>query len=376
MRSGVLAACAWLAVAGRGVARGEPPRYGLRIEAGGEHDTNPARIERIEDQEGEPRRIVPSPAARIVASGDLALVGDRQRLAFTVGGAGKAFARADARPEDVVIAQGSGAYGLSLGRTTSLALGVGYYDVFQRTDDRIEARDFRSIAPSARVDQALRAGRLSLAAGWRVFDYKPEPLFSFRGPTGTLVYRHALLAEPGSGAPDWEAELGATLESRHFSSARCTSAACPGPAAAGRRIDRFWTAGAELTRTAGALLGGGITIHGNVSNSFGESLTRLLVHTRGAFLLPWDWTLSARAELVVTSYAEAVPVARSPVTGRPIVSIEDESRSTLRAELVRALGAGVELGLRYALYTTEMTKGPVDYRRQTLLLYLAFGLER
>jgi hypothetical protein len=57
--------------------------------------------------------------------------------------------------------------------------------------------------------------------------------------------------------------------------------------------------------------------------------------------------------------------------GTPRISIEDESRSTLRIELARPLSANVEIGTRYTLYTSAPSSGPLDFRRQTVLLYLA-----
>ena len=73
-------------------------------------------------------------------------------------------------------------------------------------------------------------------------------------------------------------------------------------------------------------------------------MTRFVLHARGVFLLPWELSLSARAELVATRYGDAVPVGQKPMTGT-LVSIEDESRSTLRIELARPVATAVEAGL-------------------------------
>jgi hypothetical protein len=137
---------------------------------------------------------------------------------------------------------------------------------------------------------------------------------------------------------------GLGLEDRRFQVARCPSLElCPGPPGAGRRRDRFWTARAEVTRTGALLLGAGLLLGVNDSNSYGESLQRLIGSLRGVVLLPWQLSLSARAELVATRYREAVPVGHNATTGM-FVSVEDEGRSALRLELVRPLTDAVELG--------------------------------
>jgi hypothetical protein len=183
-----------------------------------------------------------------------------------------------------------------------------------------------------------------------------------------IDYRHLW---PGANpeAADWELSAVVSLEARTFSGIRCTSVEmCPGPADAGRRRDRFAVAQVEVTRAGGFLVAAGLSGHLNASNSYGESLVRGLVHARAVVLLPFELSLSGRGELVFTRYREQVPVARN-LAGQPLVSIEDESRSTLRLELARPLGGHVDLGLRYTLYGDELATGPAHYRRQTALLF-------
>jgi hypothetical protein len=90
-------------------------------------------------------------------------------------------------------------------------------------------------------------------------------------------------------------------------------------------------------------------------------------------LLPWQLSLTMRAEVVAARYREAVPLTRIVVTG---ATIEDERRSTGRVELARPIGGGVELGARYTLYTNELGAGPSRYRRQTALLFVSFQADR
>jgi hypothetical protein len=174
---------------------------------------------------------------------------------------------------------------------------------------------------------------------------------------------------------EWEWSFGATAEGRSFADGANTVCPATGRAIRDRR-DVFWSANADVTRTGDALLGAGVSAQSNLSSCPGESLTRLLLHVRGAYTLPWRLDLSGRADLAFTDYTQGVPLARDPVSGVPLVSIEDENRSRLRLELVRPVGEGVDLGLRYTLYTNEIGRGPVTFRRQTLLVFAAISFER
>jgi hypothetical protein len=364
-----VALCALLALGPPGLASAAPTHLGLRIEAGAEYDSNPGRAEEVE---GAPSRraVGASPLGRVVANGELAAAfGQSQLVSLSAGVAGKAFTHEDARGENVVVTEAAASYGGALANRVRLTLSASYYDVFQQR--RPEARDFRSIAPFARFELAVgEGGTLGAGGGYRLFTYKPDSSFDFQGPTGVIDYRH-LWAGANPEAADWELSTVVSLEARTFSGIRCTSVEmCPGPADAGRRRDRFAVAQVEVTRAGGFLVAAGLSGHLNASNSYGESLVRGLVHARAVVLLPFELSLSGRGELVFTRYRERVPVARN-LAGQPLVSIEDESRSTLRLELARPLGGHVDLGLRYTLYGDELATGPAHYRRQTALLFVA-----
>jgi hypothetical protein len=132
----------------------------------------------------------------------------------------------------------------------------------------------------------------------------------------------------------------------------------------------------ELARTASFLVGAGASVHFNQSNSTGESLVRGLFHLRAVAPLPWSLSLSGRADLVVTHYRNSLLLVKDPNAAAPLVSIEDENRSTLRFELARPLAKGIEIGTRVVLYSSFPSRGAVEYARQTALLYLAVFDER
>jgi hypothetical protein len=358
-----------VAVAGAGRAWGQA-RYEVRAEVGAEYDSNPGRTEEVQGGMAG-AAIEGAPLGRLVVGGDLAArLGERQALSLSLGGAGKRFS-ARARADDVLVAQAAAAWNVRVGAGTAIALAGTYYDVVQRPS--LEARDFRSLAPALRLDQALGPGQLTVGGGYRWFTYKPERDFDFQGPTVMALY-HQLIPAEGTGVADWEWAAGVNGELRAFTGIRCVSLdACPAPPTAGARRDQFWMAHLEATRTSSFLAGAGLAVDGNLSNSYAETVVRGILHLRAVVTLPAGVVLSARAELVAAWYREPVPLSRPLVPGAPQASIEDERRTTLRAEAVRPLSPNVDVGIRYGLYTNELAAGPVRFRRQTLLLFVAVG---
>lgn len=371
MRGGIPTIGLWLVgIAGSAIAGPDDVRYDWRLEDGAEYDTNPARAERISGTQ--PLPVAPaSSLVRVVASGNLAApIGERNLVALSAGVGGKWFTDARARAENVLVAQASGSDSVRLWQRTQLALGAAYYDVFQRRSTDLP--DFRSTSPSLRLEQALGASMsASLAVGYRWFTFKADDAFTFTAPTAMVLFRHVLAGDLMAGEADWEWSAGGSIEARGFHGPACTATGCNDGSAVPRHDDLFWIGHAELLRTGSWLLGGGAAVHGNRSNSYGESLIRGLLHVRAVVPLPWQLSFSFRGELVATRYADALTFPQ-PVAGLPSASIEDESRSTVRVEFARAFAGHVELGARYVFYTSAPTSSAVQYRRQTLLVYLAF----
>jgi hypothetical protein len=290
--------------------------------------------------------------------------------------AGKRFFEQDARGDDVLIAQAGANGTLRVAGRTVLGLAGSYYDAFQRGP--VDRRDFRSLAPALRIEQGFaRAAQLALGGGYRWFTFKSDDNFSFAGPTAFLTARQMFPGNLERGEADWEWTAGASLEWRGFDGLACTNVNCAADSASPpRRLDRFWVSHFELARTTTFLLGAGAALHINQSNSYGEGLVRGVFHLRAVVPLPWAISLSSRADLMATHYWNSQVLAQDPNAGTPLVSIEDENRSTLRVEVARPLAQGFEIGARYILYTSFPSGGSVDYRRQTALLYLAVFDER
>jgi hypothetical protein len=374
MRVRIIATLGLCLAATSAEVRAEQLDYDWRLEDGVEYDTNPTRVEQIEGTPASPAAPA-SALARIVASGGLAArLGERNTLAASGAFGGKWFAASEARAANVLVAQASFSDTLRIWQRTQASVAMAYYDVFQRRSGVLP--DFRSLAPGLRLDQGLAKGlAMSLGGGYRWFTFKTDGAYSFQSPTASFSIRHVLPGDLLSGGADWEWSAGGSFEARTFDGAACTASGCSQDGSSPRHRDRFWIGHAEWSRTGGWLLGAGAALHLNQSNSYGESLWRGLFHVRTVVPLPWELSLSARAEVVATRYRDPLTFLQ-PVAGLPSASIEDESRSTVRVELARPFEGHFELGVRYAYYTSAPAFGAVEFRRQTVLVYFAFLDER
>jgi hypothetical protein len=362
-------------------------RYTLRAELGAEYDSNAHRAETVAGATNVP--LVASPLARGVVSGALAdAIADGQDIALSATAAGKLFTAADARDEDVAIAQSGAAWRLALGRHATLGASGAYYEAFQRGGQdstlALERRDFRSLSSGLRLGLGLAPGaELGLGGGYRYFVFKPDRDIDFRGPTAALDLRWA--RETADQAADWELGLSALYEHRAFAGPALVNTCqppssvgttCPPTVGAALRTDDFLVAGVEVARTGAVLVGAGYTLNYNVSNSFGETVMRHIATARFAAALPLQLFLGANAELLFAHYPNGTVIGVVDVGGRPFASIDDENRSNVRAYLTRNLGERVQLIARYAFYGPALGSTPVSYRRQTALLAVSFTIDK
>ena len=134
-------------------------RYGLRLEGGGEYDSNPARREQVEGS-ATPTEVTAATALRLVSALDLALLtGGGHLFSVAVEGAGKRFLDPVVQDEDLLRGRRAARRGLRARRSaTGWRLQVAHYDAFQRAQTLPEARDFRSTSPSLRFEHRRRPG--------------------------------------------------------------------------------------------------------------------------------------------------------------------------------------------------------------------------
>ncbi len=386
-----LTAIALVATAATARAQTDSPgseRTTLRAELGAEYDTNAHRAEVVTGAVNAP--VIASPLERVVVSGTLSdVVTGGQAIALAATVAAKVYDANGAHDEDVAIVSSSAAWQTTVNDKSALTLSAAYYEAFQGAPDNLDdaalRRNFRSLAPSLQLDWSATE-RLSVAAsaGYRMFVFKPDRDIDFDAPTVGVELRWA--RQPDSGA-DWEAAVGAAFERRTFGGPafiRCPAPAqpdinipCSGP---DTRVDDFLMSHLEVTRIGRVLLGAGYAFQLNLSNSFGETVMRHFAIGRLALALPGGFTLAARAELLFATYRDPVPVGVGPISPGSAISVEsigDENRSSVRIDLSRELGERMRVITRYTLYANELgTTSPVSYRRQTLLLSLAFALDK
>jgi hypothetical protein len=362
--------------------------YTLRAELGPELDTNAHRTEIVNVAGVSNPPLVASPLARGVLAASLSdVVADGQLVAMSATLAAKVFEKSAARDEDVGIAETTILWRVAVGDRGAIALSNAYYEAFQREAPApvygYDRRDFRSLSPALRYLHALGDhADWGVGAGYRLFVFKPDRSFDFQAPTATLDLRWA--RETADGGADWETAFHASYERRAFDGHPFVAGpcplgeTCPPVSGTGDRLDHFATGSVELSRTGRVLVGAGYALHVNLSNSFGETVTRHFVTARFAAALPLDLFVSARAEILFARYADEVVVAQAEgaAAGRTFVSIEDENRNNARLELSRNLGDRLQLLARYTFYANELGAGDVTYRRQTALLSLAFILEK
>lgn len=351
--------------------------YLLRAELGAEFDSNARRTEEIAGTMGVAP--VQSWLQRFVVAGSLVdSIAPDNELSLSATGAGKLFDAAQARAEDVAIAQSALAWRIGLGPRARLALAGGYYEAFQNPDAGADRRDFRSLAPTLQIGWTLDESlELSASGGYRLFAFKANHDYDFSAPTAAVDLRWARGTEAGA---DWEAGLGAAYERRDFAGPALVP--CPPPMGTGLpcvgpdgRLDHFLLGHAEVTRTGRVLASLGYALHYNLSNSFGETVTRHYAIGRFAASLPGGLFLAARADLLFAYYKDPLAVGQAS-SGNAYVSIEDENRSSVRVDLSRDLGEHVRAFVRYTFYGNDLTSDTLTYRRHTLLFSLAFILEK
>ena len=364
--------------------------YQLRAEVGAEYDSNAHRVEQIADTTVPPPAPVESLLQRVVVSAQLAdQMAPGHAITWSMTGAAKIFDDPAARSEDVAVAQSSLLWRAALGPRAWLSSSGTYYEAFQNWappgDPAGERRDFRSLAPGLELRAAVTdALQLSLGGGYRWLVYKPDRDFDFRGPTlaGSLRWLH----DEESGA-DWEARAVTALELRQFggpahlgncSTDPADTLPCPSNLA---RNDTFTMTGVDVTRTGRILLGLGYALQYNASNSVGETVIRHVASARVAAALPLALYLAARADVLFAFYRDGVPVVQATdmttmTGGKPYATIEDENRSSVRLDLSRDVGDRLRALLRYTFYANELSNSSGTYRRHTLLLSLAFTVEK
>jgi hypothetical protein len=359
--------------------------YVIRAELGAEYDSNAHRTENLPGDNIAP---VASPLGRGVLTATLSdAVDARQDVAMSATAAGKLFTEAAARDEDVAIAQSSLTWRVVLSPRATLSAAGAYYEAFQRGSPPItytsSQRDFRSLGSTLRLGWALgRGAELAATAGYRTFVFKPDRNLDFDAPSAGVELH--LSRESPDGEAEWEGLVGAGYERRAYAGTVFINP-CQPPSTLGHgcqlavgdelRVDQPLSARVELARTGRVLVGAGYALQYISSNSLEFTMLRQFLTARFAAALPGDLFFTARAELLFAHYRDPL-LLQASIVNQSTTTIEDESHSSVHADLSWALGERLQLIARYTYYGRALSDSSVSYTRQTAMLAVAFTMEK
>lgn len=362
-------------------ARAEPD-WNLQLEGGSEYDSN---IHRIEVREGEEAEVEAAPLARL---GARHRIGWRrvktERLVLSSYGGLKLFTTESGQSENVGIVSADGSYEWNLrGRGALLGLHGNYYDAipFELADSSsgLRGRNFRTASGEGSTTLVADGGhRVSARAGYRTFEYKPDPLFDWAGDHYALLYQTTWWQGDPDQDPDAtsiDLNAGYQVERRGYDSSARTSSCADEDAAdplcsAGTRLDRAdlnHSLAAELVYTGERIYSARYELQVNDSNSHGESLVRQRFKAGLTTELGWRLYLTAEATVLVNVYLDPLLLPRDE-QATTFVSIEDENRNSVSLHLSRPLGERWAAEARYAVYSNEFTNDELSFLRQTAYL--------
>lgn len=356
-------------------------RFGLTLSLGPEYDSNANRAESVAGSES-PDHATGSFLLRSTGTLRLTWKAERSLLRLSVGAGGKLFFDPAVFDQDVFALSLAGEERVRVTRVLQLAIIGDYYDAWQLPVAPFRARDFRSGSALGRVYLFDKLGEIALSGGYRGFQYKPDFYFDFQAGQAT-AYAVARLVFGSNDEHELDIAANYHVERRFFPGVieRLDQTQClPGHpfrdtclmAGTDKRTDWFHESGAELTYVGPLLVGVGYGVQLNLSNSFGQSLLRQLVTLKLSYRLPWSLYATLKAQLIVTKYLDPV-LLDTNVASQTFVTIDDENRNAVIADLERPLGeTGIALNVRYSVFTNELTPSPVSFLRQVVYLGLTY----
>ncbi len=367
--------------------------WSLQLEAGSEYDSN---VHRLERREGEMVDVDGAPLARLGARHRLSLRRTpRERFTLSSHGGLKLFATESGQSENVAVLSTDGGYDWALrSRGAVFGLSASYYDAIpyelaepDADEDKSGGRHFRTGMGEATVTLIGPTGhRVTAAAGYRLFHYKPDPDLDWHGLHAGLVYQGTFWR----GDPDQDDDAGSIdisagyrVERRDYDSPALTSACADqnstDPTCSGGtglvRADLNHSLAAEAVYTGRRVYSARYELTVNDSNSFGETLVRQRLRLGFTTELLRELYLTAEATALVHIYLDPLLVLRDE-QALTFVSIDEENRNALSVHLSRALTRNWALEGRYAIYSNEFTNQELTFRRQTVYLGAVYRYER
>lgn len=384
----VIAGVALGTTAGERTARAAP-QLTLSAELGPELDTNATRLRQL-SAGAAAEQPVASGLLRMVARGGIALqLGQHHHVSAEYGGGGKLFWSDDARSADELVHHADLGWAVrppGAGSTVVWALGS-FYDAYQRDSQR----DFRTGAGGLRLDLSHPQPRLSaqLYLGFRDLKFKPNEVYDFQGPVGSLGLRWALTSGRGDALVDWVLGLNYTVAYRAYQGRmrglreQCregedAGSVCSYPKAEARQ-DLNHLLRAEVSYLGNADATFWYSMEANSSNSFGESLVRHVVGIKFTAPLVWGVFFTAKGVLQLSNMRDPSSITIE-VRDQSFISLDQENRSSLLVQLARDLPwEHWALNLRYSLHVAEEESSSAglleerpSFMRQTVFLGVRF----
>jgi hypothetical protein len=364
-------------------------KLALRLELGPEYDTNANRAEVVA---GAPSSDVPtaSPLLRTTMRGTLAWGRGVNLLRVGAGFGAKVFFNPDVYDQTTFVGQASVDERVRVDPRLDLGLGGDYYDATQLDaaspcSGCLRHRDFRSGTLLGRLTVRDQPGTLSLAGGYRGFEWKPDATFDFQAAQADVVATTPLR---GPHDTEWELIASYHLERRWFAGSadrtcdprKDPNCSCPVGAPldyaclsnSEARADWFQQAALDLSFLGLLYAALGYAVQLNLSNSIGQSLLRHMLTLKLGYRIPWKIYATLKAQLFLTSYFDPVLLDRR-LSSQTFITIEDENRNSVVVDLERPIGtSGVSIEARYSVYTNELSSIPVSFLRQVVYLGVSY----
>jgi hypothetical protein len=297
------------------------------------------------------------PLVRALASGSLKYAGDRQRLSLQVAAGGKVFLLPNVADQTIGVVQLSYDHGAQFSRARLAGI-LDYYESFQVPAPPTFSRDLRSLSAGGRL-AGIRSlsERKSIDGGLDVtallFFYKPNPAYSFIGPSATARFNTRLHAGDLELGHDFDIGLSARIDYRGYMAAR----------------EAVYLQGGVTAAWQGPLLVQlGYMAQLHLANFEDESYQRHLILAKLAFRIPGDLYFTVKGQLSLVQSAPGLYI--------PVSSIDEDSRSLAMLDIERPLPRGFALSARYTGYFSLPSDALSAYQRHTVYLGASYSFRR
>jgi hypothetical protein len=373
-------------------------KLALKLDLGPEYDSNANRAELLEGRPTNGDTPTGSALVRTTTKMSLSWQKGISLLRVSGGLGAKVFFNPEVQDQNTLVGQLAVDERLAVGRIVDLGVALDYFDAGQLAVPPPCApicerhRDFRTGSGTARLTLLDQHGDFTLIAGYRGFQYKPDPAFSFQAVhAGVLATAHlesvrgAHMHEVGFAAAyhlEYRWFAGDQDELRHdFTEQQhqcgpdfTVYADCIRPKEPlEQRHDWFHDMSFEISYVGPLLFSTGYGVQLNLSDSFGSSLLRHGFTARLAARLFWQIYGTVKAQVFYNSFLD--PVLLGTTAALKPVSLEDENRNAFIVDLERPIGkSGVAVVARYSVYTNELASRPVEFIRHVVYLGVSYNV--